>query len=75
MTAHVSSATRAPRWITAWTPILRFLLAARVPLGPGPLARSVPGGVTFVRAADQTDLNHPVEVADARRVFELHAFR
>ena len=38
----------------------------------GPYARSIPGGMTFVRLLDQTDLNDPVEVARDRRVFELH---
>jgi deazaflavin-dependent oxidoreductase (nitroreductase family) len=38
----------------------------------GPYARSIPGGMTFVRLLDQTDLNDPVEVAQGRRVFELH---
>ena len=37
-----------------------------------PDARSLPGGMTFVRLLDQTDLNDPVEVAQDRRVFELH---
>ena len=38
----------------------------------GPFARSIPGGMLFVRLLDQTDLNDPVAVARARRVFELH---
>jgi deazaflavin-dependent oxidoreductase (nitroreductase family) len=38
----------------------------------GPFAKSIPGGVTFVRIIDQTDLNDPVEAAQDRRVFELH---
>jgi deazaflavin-dependent oxidoreductase (nitroreductase family) len=37
-----------------------------------PYARSLPGGMTFVRILDQTDLRDPVEVAQDRRVFELH---
>jgi deazaflavin-dependent oxidoreductase (nitroreductase family) len=41
----------------------------------GPYARSIPGGMTFVRLLDQTDLNDPVEVAQDRRVFELHPVR
>jgi len=41
----------------------------------GPLARSIPFGVWFVRIADQVDLNHPLEVAEGRRVFELHPLR
>jgi deazaflavin-dependent oxidoreductase (nitroreductase family) len=40
----------------------------------GPLARSIPGGVTFVRVADQVDLDDPVGAAEGRRVFELHPF-
>jgi deazaflavin-dependent oxidoreductase (nitroreductase family) len=38
----------------------------------GPLARSIPLGVWFARIADQVDLNHPVEAAEGRVVFELH---
>jgi deazaflavin-dependent oxidoreductase (nitroreductase family) len=38
----------------------------------GPLARSLPGGITFIRLVDQVDLDHPVDVASDRRVFELH---
>jgi deazaflavin-dependent oxidoreductase (nitroreductase family) len=38
----------------------------------GPLARSIPFGVWFIRIADGVDLNHPVEAAEGRRVFELH---
>jgi deazaflavin-dependent oxidoreductase (nitroreductase family) len=41
----------------------------------GPFARSIPGGVTFVRLLDQTDLDDPVGVARDRRVFELHPAR
>ena len=41
----------------------------------GPYARAIPGGMTFVRLLDQTDLNDPVEVAQDRRVFELHPVR
>lgn len=37
-----------------------------------PFARSIPGGMTFVRVLDQTDLKDPVGVARDRRVFELH---
>jgi deazaflavin-dependent oxidoreductase (nitroreductase family) len=37
-----------------------------------PLARSIPFGMTFIRIADGVDLNHPVEAAEGRRVFELH---
>ncbi len=39
----------------------------------GPLARGIPLGVSFIRIADGVDLDHPVEVAEGRRVFELHA--
>lgn len=38
----------------------------------GPFAQSIPGGMTFVRLLDQTDLSDPEEVARDRRVFELH---
>ena len=38
----------------------------------GPFAKSIPGGMTFVRLLDQTDLRDPVEAAKDRRVFELH---
>ena len=38
----------------------------------GPFVRSIPGGMTFVRLLDQTDLRHPAEVAKDRRVFELY---
>jgi deazaflavin-dependent oxidoreductase (nitroreductase family) len=38
----------------------------------GPLARSIPLGVWFIRVVDGVDLNHPVEAAEGRRVFELH---
>ncbi|HEU5204027.1 MAG TPA: nitroreductase family deazaflavin-dependent oxidoreductase [Candidatus Limnocylindrales bacterium] len=38
----------------------------------GPFARSIPGGMTFVRLLDQTDINNPEGVARDRRVFELH---
>jgi deazaflavin-dependent oxidoreductase (nitroreductase family) len=38
----------------------------------GPFAKSIPGGMTFVRFLDQTDLNDPVGIARDRRVFELH---
>ena len=37
----------------------------------GPFARSKRGGVTFIRIVDGVDLNHPLEVAEGRRVFEL----
>lgn len=38
----------------------------------GPLARSIPFGVWFIRIADQVDLDRPLEAAEDRRVFELH---
>jgi len=38
----------------------------------GPLARGIPFGVWFIRIADQVDLDHPLEVAEGRAVFELH---
>jgi deazaflavin-dependent oxidoreductase (nitroreductase family) len=37
----------------------------------GPFARSIPGGVTFIRVVDGVDLDRPVEAAEGRRVFEL----
>jgi len=151
MTAQVGPVAGVPRKVSIFSPILKFLLAARVPLGfnrlvtiPGrksgvprttplavietggrrfvwapwgevhwvrnlraagratithhgrteevlateldaaqrveyfrdilaPLARSIPFGVQFIRIADGVDLNHPVEAAEGRRVFELHA--
>ena len=39
----------------------------------GPLARSIPFGVQFIRIVDGVDLNRPVEAAEGRPVFELHA--
>ncbi len=41
----------------------------------GPLARSIRGGVAFIRIADGVDLDDPVEAADGRRVFELRPVR
>ena len=41
----------------------------------GPLARSKPFGVWFIRIADGVDLDHPLEAAEDRRVFELHPLR
>jgi deazaflavin-dependent oxidoreductase (nitroreductase family) len=38
----------------------------------GPLARSIPFGVTFIRVADGVDLDDPIEAAEGRPVFELH---
>jgi deazaflavin-dependent oxidoreductase (nitroreductase family) len=37
-----------------------------------PFARGIPFGFWLVRIVDGVDLNHPVEVAQDRRVFELH---
>jgi deazaflavin-dependent oxidoreductase (nitroreductase family) len=39
----------------------------------GPLARGIPFGYWFIRIVDGVDLNHPVEAAEGRCVFELHA--
>ncbi len=41
----------------------------------GPVARGMPFGVQFIRIADGVDLDHPVEAAEGRRVFELHPLR
>ncbi len=38
----------------------------------GPLARSIPGGLTFLRRVDGVDPDDPVEAARGRVVFELH---
>ena len=38
----------------------------------GPYARSMRGGMTFVRIVDGVDLHDPVEAARGRAVFELH---
>ena len=38
----------------------------------GPLARSIPFGVTFIRIVDGVDLNDPADAAEGRAVFELH---
>jgi deazaflavin-dependent oxidoreductase (nitroreductase family) len=150
MSAQIGNVARVPRQVSLFSPILKFLLAARVPMGfnglitirgrksglprttpvaiievsgrrwvwapwgevhwvrnlraagratitqrgrkqevtateldptqrvaffrdvLGPLAKSIPFGVTFIRIADQVDLNRPLEVAVDRRVFELH---
>lgn len=37
----------------------------------GPMARSVRGGVTFIRLVDRVDLHDPVAAAEGRYVFEL----
>lgn len=39
----------------------------------GPFARRVRPGVWLVRIVDGVDLDHPVEAAEGRPVFELHA--
>lgn len=41
----------------------------------GPLARSIPFGVWFIRIFDQVDLDDPLQAAEGRRVFELHPSR
>jgi deazaflavin-dependent oxidoreductase (nitroreductase family) len=41
----------------------------------GPLARSIPFGVRFIRIVDGVDLDDPVEAAEGRPVFELHPVR
>ena len=41
----------------------------------GPLARGIPLGVQFIRFVDGVDLDRPLEAADGRPVFELHALR
>jgi deazaflavin-dependent oxidoreductase (nitroreductase family) len=149
MTANATSTARAPRWVTLWNPVTRFLLAARAPLGPnalltvagrttgiprttplaiiersgrrwvwspwgevqwvrnlraagratitfrrreeqvrareleaaervaffrdtlGPLARSMRGGMWFIRLFDGVDLRDPMKAAEGRFVFEL----
>ena len=37
-----------------------------------PLARSIPFGISFIRILDGVDLRRPDQVAENRRVFELH---
>jgi deazaflavin-dependent oxidoreductase (nitroreductase family) len=39
-----------------------------------PIARRIPGGVTFIRAFDGVDLSNPAEAAEGRVVFELQPF-
>jgi deazaflavin-dependent oxidoreductase (nitroreductase family) len=41
----------------------------------GPVARGIPFGVWFIRIADGVDLDHPLEAAEGRVVFELHPIR
>lgn len=38
----------------------------------GPHQRGIPFGVWFIRFADGLDLNHPLQAAEGRVVFELH---
>jgi deazaflavin-dependent oxidoreductase (nitroreductase family) len=38
----------------------------------GPYARSLPGGIWFIRIVDGVDLDDPVAAAEGRAVFELH---
>lgn len=38
-----------------------------------PIARRLPGGLTFIRAFDGVDLRDPVRAAEGRVVFELEA--
>ncbi len=38
----------------------------------GPVARGIPLGLWFFRIVDGVDLDHPLEAAEGRRVFELH---
>ena len=38
----------------------------------GPVARGLPFGVRFIRIVDGVDLDHPLEAAEGRPVFELH---
>ncbi len=40
-----------------------------------PFARGLPFGFWFIRVMDGVDLNHPVEAAEGRRVFELQPVR
>lgn len=41
----------------------------------GPVARGIPFGAWFVRVVDGVDLDRPLEIAEGRRVFELHPLR
>jgi deazaflavin-dependent oxidoreductase (nitroreductase family) len=41
----------------------------------GPVARGIPFGLRFVRIVDGVDLDHPLEAAEGRPVFELHPVR
>jgi deazaflavin-dependent oxidoreductase (nitroreductase family) len=153
MSTHIGSAARVPRQVSLFSPILKFLLAAGVPMGfnalvtirgrqsglprttglaiigvsgrrwvwapwgevqwvrnlrvagratitvrgreeevtateldpaqrvgffrdvLGPLARGIPFGFWFIRIVDGVDLEHPLEAAEGRPVFELHPLR
>jgi hypothetical protein len=37
----------------------------------GPLARSIPFGMWFIRTVDRTDPDDPIRAAEGRAVFEL----
>ena len=39
----------------------------------GPVARSMPFGVRFIRMVDGVDVDRPLEAAEGRPVFELHS--
>ena len=39
----------------------------------GPVARGIPFGIRFIRIVDGVDLQDPLEAAEGRPVFELHA--
>ena len=41
----------------------------------GPLARGVPFGIWLIRIVDGVDLDHPLEAAEGRPVFELQPLR
>jgi deazaflavin-dependent oxidoreductase (nitroreductase family) len=38
----------------------------------GPVARGIPFGIWFIRIVDGVDLDHPLDAAEGRVVFELH---
>jgi deazaflavin-dependent oxidoreductase (nitroreductase family) len=40
-----------------------------------PVARSLPFGMSFIRIVDGVDLRNPVEAAEGRPAFELHALQ
>jgi deazaflavin-dependent oxidoreductase (nitroreductase family) len=39
----------------------------------GPVPRGIPFGVQFIRIADGVDVDRPLEAAEGRVVFEIHA--